>query len=67
MYRLGSIHAFYIENFIYLSYKASYLNEEVNCTEPLPSISDFTLEATFKGALFLLASHYGGPLLGDPL
>ncbi len=27
---------FYIENIINLSYKTSYLNEEVNCTEPSP-------------------------------
>ncbi len=30
---------FYIENIIYLCYKTSYLNEEVNCTEALPSVS----------------------------
>ncbi len=28
--------AFYSENIIYLFYKTSYLNEEVNCTEPFP-------------------------------
>ncbi len=31
--------AFYIENIIYLCYKTSYLNEEVKCTEPSPSVS----------------------------
>ncbi len=30
---------FYIENMIYLGSKTSYLNEEVNCTEPSPSVS----------------------------
>jgi len=30
---------FYIENVIYLCYKTSYLNEEVNRTEPSPSVS----------------------------
>jgi len=28
-----------IENIIYLCYKTSYLNEEVCCTEPTPSVS----------------------------
>ncbi len=31
--------AFYIQNIINLCYKTSYLNEEVNCTEPSPSAS----------------------------
>ncbi len=31
--------AFCIENIIYLCYKTSYLNVEVNCTEPSPSVS----------------------------
>ncbi len=31
--------AFDIENIIYFFYKTSYLNEEVNCTEPYPSVS----------------------------
>jgi len=30
---------FYIENITYLFYKTSYLYEEVNCTEPFPSVS----------------------------
>jgi len=30
---------FYIENIIYICYKTSYLNEEVNGTEPSPSVS----------------------------
>ncbi len=30
---------FYIENIIYIFNKTSYLNEEVNCTEPSPSVS----------------------------
>ncbi len=30
---------FYIENIIYLSFKTTYLKEEVNCTEPSPSVS----------------------------
>jgi hypothetical protein len=30
---------FYIENIIFLFTKTSYLNEEVNCTEPAPSVS----------------------------
>ncbi len=29
----------YIENIINLFYKTSYLNEEVNCTEPFPLVS----------------------------
>ncbi len=29
---------FYIENIINLFYKTSYLNEEVNCTEPSPLV-----------------------------
>jgi hypothetical protein len=31
--------AFYDEYRIYLCYKTRYLNEEVNCTEPFPSVS----------------------------
>jgi hypothetical protein len=31
--------AFYFENISDLFHKTSYLNEEVNCTEPLPSVS----------------------------
>ncbi len=31
--------AFTIEHIIYLCYKTTYLNEEVNCTEPPPSFS----------------------------
>ena len=31
--------AFDIKNVDYLYFKTSYLNEEVNCTEPPPSIS----------------------------
>jgi hypothetical protein len=31
---------FYIENSIYIFNKTSYLNEEVNCTEPSPSVSN---------------------------
>ena len=30
---------FYIENIIYIFYKTSYLDEEVNRTEPSPSVS----------------------------
>jgi hypothetical protein len=30
---------FYKEDIIYLFYKTSYLKEEVNCTEPYPSVS----------------------------
>jgi len=30
---------FYIENIIYILNKTSYLNEEVNCTEPSTSVS----------------------------
>jgi hypothetical protein len=30
---------FDIANIIYLFYQTSYLNEEVNCTEPSPSVS----------------------------
>ncbi len=30
---------FYIESIIYLFNKTSYHNEEVNCTEPSPSVS----------------------------
>ncbi len=30
---------FLIDNIIYLCYKTSYLNEEVNCTDPSPSVS----------------------------
>ena len=43
--RLTSLHLpvytslFKTENIIYLCYKTSYLNEEVNCTEPFPSVS----------------------------
>jgi hypothetical protein len=29
---------FYIENIMYLFYKTSYFDEEVNCTEPSPSV-----------------------------
>jgi hypothetical protein len=29
----------FFENFIYLFTKTSYLNEEVNCTDPSPSVS----------------------------
>ncbi len=29
----------YVENIIYICYQTSYLNEEVNCTEPAPSDS----------------------------
>ncbi len=31
--------AFYVINIFYLCYKTSYLYEEVNCTEPPPSVS----------------------------
>ncbi len=30
---------FYIESIIYLFNETTYFNEEVNCTEPLPSVS----------------------------
>jgi hypothetical protein len=30
---------FYIENIVYIFNKTGYLNEEVNHTEPLPSVS----------------------------
>ncbi len=31
--------ALYVENIIYVCYKTSYLNEEVDCTEPSPYVS----------------------------
>jgi hypothetical protein len=36
--QFGSAH-FYIEIIIYLIYETSYPKEEVNCTEPFPSVS----------------------------
>jgi len=35
--KFKSVH-FHTDYFIYLCYKTSYLNEEVNCTEPYPSV-----------------------------
>ena len=40
--------AFDIANIIYYIYKTSYLNEEVKCTEPSPSVSVPWLTYHFK-------------------
>ncbi len=39
MSQLVQINSFYIKNIKNFSYKTSYLNEEVNCTKPSPSVS----------------------------
>jgi len=36
---VGAPSRFYTENIIFLFYKTSFHNEEVNCTEPFPSVS----------------------------
>ena len=40
LYQLFQIKYFSIEIFIYRFYKISYLNEEVDCTEPSSSVTD---------------------------
>ncbi len=51
---------FYIENIIYPSYKISYLNEEVNCTELPPQLVFPVLKARQKAfsKSFLILSFF---------